>query len=107
MSPTWWLYQFHPGDRPELSTDPEAWTEHDNQVGAEHYERLKQATADGKVLLAGLSLDGEGPAVVIFEAGSEDEARTFMEEDPFVAHGLFRATLHPFHPSLVRGTGES
>ncbi len=86
-----------------MATDPGAWTERDEEAGAAHYERLKAATEEGKVLLAGLSLDGEGPAVVIFEAESGDEARRFMEEDPFVADGLFRASLHPFRPSLVRG----
>lgn len=54
------------------------------------------------MILAGRSLDGVGPAVVIFEAASEEEARRFMESDPFVAGGLMRATLHPFRAALVR-----
>ncbi len=101
------LYQFGPGDRPELTTNPDAWTDEDNRVAAEHYERLRQATEDGKVLLAGLSTDGRGPAVVIFEAASEAAARHFMEDDPFVRNGLFTATLHPFRASLVRGEDTS
>ncbi len=96
------LYQFHPGDRPELATDPDAWTEADGEVGSAHFARLRQATDDGIVILAGRSGDGVGPAVVIFEADDEAAARRFMEEDPFVAHGLFRASLHPFHAALVR-----
>ena len=47
------------------------------------------------------SQDGIGPAIVIFRAESEDGARQFMEEDPFVSHGLFRASLHPFRAALV------
>ena len=54
------------------------------------------------MLLAGRSLDGKGPAIVILEAASEEEARRLMERDPFVASGLMRATLHPFRPALVR-----
>ncbi len=100
--PTQWLYQFLPGNRPELATDPGAWTEEDGQIGAAHFERLRAATEEGVVILAGLSLDGAGPAVVIFEAESEEEARRFMEDDPFVSNGLFRASLHPFRASLVR-----
>ena len=98
---TQFLYQFHPGDRPELATDPTAWTEADDDISTEHYERLREATEAGRVILAGRSQDGIGPAIVIFRAESEDDARRFMEEDPFVSNGLFRASLHPFRAALV------
>lgn len=96
------LYHFLPGERADLASNPDAWTEEDNQIGTDHFTRLKQATEDGIVIFAGRSLDGIGPAVVVFEAASEQEARTFMEEDPFVKYGLFRAELHPFRAALVR-----
>ena len=96
------IYVFEPV-RPELVTDPDAWTEEDMRIGSEHFAYLKKATEDGIVLLAGRSLDGEGPAVVIFEADSEERARSFMEADPFVADGLMRASLHPFRAALIRG----
>jgi len=100
-----WLYQFTPGAaRPDLATNPDAWTERDEEIGAAHYERLRLAADDGTVILAGRSQDGIGPAVVIFEADSEEEARRFMEEDPFVSEGLFGANLHPFRAALVRKT---
>ena len=95
------LYQFDPV-RPEMVTDPDAWTDEDNRIGAEHFAYLKRATELGIVVLAGRSLDGVGPAVVIFEALSEEEARSFMNSDPFVAGGLMRASLHPFRAALVR-----
>ena len=53
------------------------------------------------MILAGRSQDGIGPAIVIFRAESENDARRFMEEDPFVSSGLFRASLHPFCAALV------
>jgi uncharacterized protein YciI len=90
--------------RPELITDPDAWTERDNEIAEEHSAYLQQATQEGIVLLAGRSLDGVGPALVIFEADSEAQAQRFMEADPFVAHGLMRARLHPYRAALVRGT---
>jgi uncharacterized protein YciI len=99
--PTFFLYQFDPV-RPELVTNPDAWTEEDDRIAEAHFAYLKNATEDGIVLLAGRSLDGVGPAIVIIEAKSEDEARRFMENDPFVAGGLMRARLHPFRPALVR-----
>lgn len=98
------IYQFLPGDRPELLTDPTAWSEKDEKASAEHYRRLAQATKDGIVILAGRSLDGVEPSVVILEADSEEDARRFMEEDPFVAEGLFGVSLHPFRAALIRGT---
>lgn len=97
-----WLYHFLPGERADLASNPDAWTEEDNQIGTDHYNRLKQALEDGMLIFAGRSLDGIGPAVVVFVAASEEEARAFMEEDPFVKFGLFRAELHPFRAALVR-----
>ena len=96
-----YIYVFDP-IRPELVTDPEAWTEEDERIGEAHFAYLRRATEEGTVILAGRSLDEKGPAIVIFEAASDREAREFMESDPFVAGGLMRASLHPFRAALVR-----
>ena len=90
--------------RPELATDPDAWTEEERHIAERHFAYLKKATEAGIVLLAGRSPDGVGPAIVVFEASSEDEARHFMENDPFMASGLMQGRLHPFRAALVRGT---
>jgi uncharacterized protein YciI len=95
------MYVFDP-IRPELVTEPDAWTEEDEQIGERHATYLEQATKEGTVLLAGRSLDSIGPAVVIIEADSEVEALRFMEADPFVAEGLMRANLHPFRAAFMR-----
>ena len=96
------LYQFIFGDRAELVTNPDAWTVEENQISADHYAYLKQALEDGVLIFAGRSLDGIGPAVVVIEADTEEEANTFMLEDPFVKSELFGAELHPFRAALVR-----
>jgi uncharacterized protein YciI len=96
-----YIYVFDPV-RPELVTDPNAWTEEDERIGTAHFVYLKQATEDGVVLLAGRSQDGIGPAIVIIEVASEVEAAEFMQNDPFVSSGLMRASLHPFRATLVR-----
>jgi len=96
------LYYFTPGNRPGLSEGPEAWTEADNAVTEAHFLRLKQAAEDGILILAGRSQDWVGPAVVIIEVESEEAAREFMEDDPFVKEGLFGASLHPFKAALMR-----
>ena len=95
------IYVYDPV-RPEMVTDPNSWTEKDTLIFHAHFAYLKQATEEGVVLLAGRAQDGLGPAVVIFEAASGSEARQFMEQDPFVAEGLMRASLHPFRAALVR-----
>ena len=94
------LYTFTPGPRPDLATNPEAWTTADEAVAAEHFAYLEAAVTEGTVLLAGRSQDGIGPAIVIIEAADESEARTFMENDPFISSGLFGADLHPFRIAL-------
>ncbi len=96
------IYVFTSGPRPELATEPEAWTESDEAIAEDHFSYLRQATEDGAVILAGRSQDGIGPAIVILEAASEAEARRFMEQDPFVASGLFGADLHEFRVALQR-----
>ncbi|MGD2039884.1 MAG: YciI family protein [Anaerolineae bacterium] len=95
------VYVFDPV-RPEMVTDPDAWTEEDRRIAEEHVAYLQQATEQGIVILAGRSLDGQGPAIVVFEAASEQDARDFMANDPFVSNGLMRATLHPFRAAFVR-----
>lgn len=98
-----WLYVFLPGRRPELATDPEAWTPEDEAVAGRHFAYLQQALADGRLVLAGRCQDGVGPAIVIFEATDEPAARDFMNGDPFVSSGLFGASLHPYRAALMRG----
>ena len=95
------IYVFDPV-RPEMVTDPDAWTEEDVRVAEAHFAYLQRATHEGTVILAGRSLDGVGPAIVILEASSYEQARSFMEDDPFVANGLMRASLHPFRAALMR-----
>lgn len=96
------LYIFESGDRPDLATDPEAWTTQDEQIAAEHLAYLAAGAARGTVVMAGRSQDGMGPAIVILEVESEEEARRFMEADPFLTRGLFGASLHPFRTALQR-----
>jgi len=69
-------------------------------VMSEHFERLKKALTDGRLIFAGPCLDGAF-GIVVFRARSEEEAREFMENDPAVKHGIMTATLHPFRVSLI------
>jgi len=68
------LCHFQAGDRPHLATDPSAWTDDDNQVGADHFAYSQAAAPDGAVVIPGRSQDGIGPAIAIIEAVSEEQA---------------------------------
>jgi uncharacterized protein YciI len=96
-----YIYTIEPTRR-ELVTDPDSWTEEERRIGERHFAYLEQAASEGIVLLAGRSMDGEGPAIVVFEASSEGAAREFMEADPFNSSGLMVTRLHPFRAALLR-----
>jgi len=66
----------------------------------EHFEYLQTGLSEGRLILAGPCEDGEF-GIVIFRAGTEEEALEFMEDDPAVRGGLMTAELHPFRISLV------
>lgn len=84
--------------------DESKWTEKDKAATAQHFERLKQATEKGQVILAGRSSEALDKTfgLVIFEADSEAAARKFMNEDPAVKAGVMKATLHPYSVALQR-----
>lgn len=96
------LYRFTPGARPELATNPDAWTAEDEQIADAHVAYLRAGAERGTVVMAGRSQDGIGPAIVILEVANRDEAEAFMNGDPFVADGLFGADLHPFRVAIAR-----
>ena len=69
----------------------------------EHFDYLRRALDDGKLILAGPCEDGDF-GVVVFRAATPEAASEFMQNDPAVRHGLMSAELHPFRVSLL-GTG--
>ncbi len=93
-----WMYVPKPA-RDDFFTNPDP--AEGAKVG-EHFRYLQEAIKSGKLVMAGPCTDFIGPAVVIFEAASEAEARAFMENDPAVKAGVFVATLHPMNFSLLR-----
>ena len=84
--------------------DDGAWTDADKAAVSRHFEHLKQATAGGRVILAGRTMEPGDKTfgLVIFEAADEGEARRFMESDPAVVAGIMSATLHPYAVALQR-----
>lgn len=82
----------------------ENWTDNDKQIVGEHFQRLKKATDEGKVVLAGRTDEANDQTfgVVIFYAKDEAEAKEFMLGDPAVKAGIMAATLHPYSIALIK-----
>jgi len=80
----------------------ESTPEEDVIVNA-HFHYLKDLTEREIVLMAGRTLhtDDSSHGLVVFVAGSEEHARTIMENDPAVTAGVFRAELFPFSVALA------
>ncbi|RLQ97485.1 YciI family protein [Falsibacillus albus] len=86
---------------PELLNE-ENWTEKENGIVAEHFEALQELKADGKLILAGrtLNMDETTFGLAVFEADSEQQAKEIMESDPAVKKGIMTATLFPYRVAL-------
>lgn len=85
--------------------DEKSWTKEDGRVVGRHFRRLQRLHREGKVILAGRTLNESDPSqfgVVIFEAASEEEARRLMEEDEAVKEKIMTAQLFPFKVALGR-----
>ena|SRR5215212_8834824 len=81
------------------------WTEQDKAIVGRHFRRLQQLLKEGKVILAGKTLDDTDPSqfgVVILEMGSEEEARKIMEEDEAVKEKIMTAQFFSFRVALIR-----
>ncbi len=85
--------------RPVRAGLAQAPSQDEERILEAHFDRLKEALADRRLILAGPCLDGAF-GIVVFRASSEMEAAAFMEGDPAVREGLMTATLHPFRVSL-------
>jgi uncharacterized protein YciI len=69
-----------------------------------HFQYLKDAMADGKLLMAGPCIAGADTfGLIVLRMESEDEAQAFLDADPSVVGGVQTARLFPFHLALWAG----
>ena len=82
-----------------LSVGP---TERESSALAGHFSYLEQLAKEGKVHLAGRTLNPDERCfgVVIFYADSERTAFELMKNDPAVREGVMTAELFPFRIAL-------
>ena len=81
-----------------------AWSDEDNAVVAEHFDRLKALHEEGVLILAGRTLNEDNSqfGIVIFKAATGDIAKQLMNSDPAVVKGIMTATLFPYRVALIR-----
>ena len=88
--------------------EPENWTDRDNEIVARHFEKLQDSLKEGRLILAGRTLNSDPSAfgIVVFEANSEAEAREIMQTDPAVKEKIMTAELFPYRVALLRNQAE-
>ena len=94
-----WLYTFVALKRDDLL---QTLTDEEKQQFGAHANYIKDRCKEGTVVFAGPCTDMKGPACVVLDVRTEAEARTLMENDPAVKHGLMKAKLHPVRLSFLR-----
>jgi len=94
-----WIYFIHAPREDFAAT----MTAEEEAVWAEHFVRLQQLLAEGRLILAGPTLGTVNTGLAIFDAADEDAARQLMADDPVIRSGIARGELRPFRVSLLRG----
>jgi uncharacterized protein YciI len=79
-------------------------TKEEGKIMGDHFQYLKKLTAEGKVVLAGPSINGEKTfGLIVVETDTEEEARSIMENDPSYKAGIQKGEVLPFTIALLRG----
>lgn len=97
------IYRIVPTRIEMLKSGP---TPEESEATQDHFAYVNDGVRKGRVLLAGRTLipDETTFGIVIFRADSDEEAKTFMDEDPAVREGVMTATLFPFRVALLAET---
>ena len=78
-------------------------TQEESKTMGVHFEYLKKLVAEGKVVLAGPSINGEKTfGLIIVEVDTEAEARAILEGDPSYKAGIQIGEVFPFTLALIR-----
>ena len=84
----------------EKYKDEKNWTEKDQAIVGEHFQRLLKYKSEGVVILAGRTElpmnDSNMMGLVIFYAKNEKEALQFMQDDPAVKNKIMLAKALPY-----------
>jgi ribosomal protein S18 acetylase RimI-like enzyme/uncharacterized protein YciI len=94
------LYRIQPARSAMLTAGPTAF---EASAIADHFSYLERLTGEGVVLLAGRTSNSDERTfgIVVFAAGSDDEAGEVVRMDPAVARGVMTAEIFPFGVALL------
>ena len=71
------------------------------QIRPTHREYLRSLLAEGKLVASGPFTDDSG-ALIIYEAGTKEEAEQILRGDPFCKNGIFVSwQLRPWNPVMA------
>ncbi|HZW11010.1 MAG TPA: YciI family protein [Phycisphaerales bacterium] len=90
---------------PPRDTFAEDASEAERRVVGEHFAYLEGALGGGTLVLAGRTLDRPPMGIAVFEAEHEGAARAFVDADPAVRAGVFRAEVRPYRVALLARAG--
>lgn len=77
--------------------DPAAWTKLDNEIIEAHFNHIKAAYEEKRVLHVGRTENPvNGFGLVIYKTENDEEASSFMQSDPAVKHQLMQAQCYPY-----------
>lgn len=66
-----------------------------------HRQYLAELKGKGRLAISGPFTDDSG-ALIVYEAGSAQEAESFLKEDPFCKNGIFlKWVLRPWNPVIA------
>ena len=84
----------------EKFKNEKSWTEKEQAITGEHFQRLLKYKTEGIVVLAGrTAYDVNNPAMmglVIFYAKDDASALEFMLDDPAVKNNIMLVKVHPY-----------
>lgn len=90
--------------QPVRPTFVEDATKEEGKIMGEHFQYLKSLAAEGKVVIAGPSINGAKTfGLIVVEVDTEADARKIMEGDPSVKGGLQKDEVLPFNIAILRG----
>ena len=85
---------------PQKYQDEKNWTQNDQAIVGEHFQRLVKFKTEGVIVLAGRTDLGfsnpEMKGLVIFYAKDEKEALQFMMDDPAVKNKIMQTKVYPY-----------
>ncbi len=80
---------------------PQSMTPEEREAFQAHFRYHEQLMAEKKLILSGACHDGTF-GMGLFEAGSAEEMRQIIENDPIVASGVVTPEWHPFRLGDIR-----